>query len=57
MDSIDVDLATNMLVKSLSEIEELAEEIMTDKQQVFLASIKSISVGLYLNIPMENNDF
>jgi hypothetical protein len=57
MDSIDVDLATNMLVKSLSEIEELAEEIMTDKQQVFLATIKSISVDLYLNIPMENNDF
>ena len=34
MDSKDINLAGTMLVKSLSEIEELAEEIMADKEQI-----------------------
>ena len=43
MDPKEVNLAGTMLVKSLSEIEELAEEIMADKEQVLIviARIKS----------------
>ena len=51
MDPKGIDSMGAMLVKSLSEIEELAEEIMADKEQVY-----TTTKCLNLLVIMGNND-